>query len=363
MMLSDERPEKGILVARVLSGAWRSSVSSSVEINEKQLDEITPQLFASGAGAIAWWRIRSTELKETSSGELLQQAYRLQALQASIHERKISKVFELLRARGVEPLLAKGWAAASLYPDSALRPYGDFDLLVKPEHFRAAQEVLASDELSDCWVDLHRQFSELEGRSIEELFGRSRLVDIEGHPIRILSAEDHLALLAIHLLKHGGWRPIWLCDIAASIESVASDFDWDLCLGKNRKRSKWISVTLALAEELLGAESNGVPESGRIKLPAWVGRSVIAQWSNLFPSDHLPVQAPPLMARSLRSPRTIMKAVSQRWPDPITATFNLNGTFDGFPRLPYQLGEFVSRAGRFLISRRFNPPFEVRNML
>src|SRR5215510_8711385 len=180
MTLSDERPEKGILVARMLSGAWRPWVSSSVEISEKQLDEITPQLFASGAGGIAWWRLRSTELKETSSGELLKQAYRLQALQAGIHERKISKVFELLRAAGVEPLLAKGWAAALLYPDPALRPYGDVDLLVRPEHFRAAQDVLASDELSDCWVDLHKHFSELGGRSVDELFERSRVIDLEG---------------------------------------------------------------------------------------------------------------------------------------------------------------------------------------
>jgi hypothetical protein len=363
MMLSFKRPEKGVLVAEMLSGAWRSSVPSSVEISEKQLDEITPQLFASGAGAITWWRIRSTALRETSSGELLQQAYRLQALQASIHERQIGKVFRLMREAGVEAVLAKGWVAASLYPDPALRPYGDLDLLVRSEQFRDAQAVLTSDELSDCWVDLHKAFSELEGRSVDELFERSRLVNLDGQSIRVLCAEDHLALLCIHLLKHGGWRPIWLCDIAAAIENLRADFDWNVSLGRSRKRAKWISVAIALAEQLLGATTSDLPDSIRIKLPPWVSKSIIKQWSHLFPADHLPVQAPPLMADSMRSPQTILKAMSQRWPDPITATFNLNGTFGDFPRFGYQLGEFVSRAGRFVVSRRFNPPFGVRNML
>jgi hypothetical protein len=361
--MMDERPEKGTLVAHLLAGAWRQSVPSSIDLSERQLDEITPQLYASGAGAIGWWRVRGTSLRTTSSGELLQQAYRLQALQASIHERQICKVFRLLRDAGVEPLLAKGWASASLYPDPALRPYGDVDLLVKPEQFKAAQAVLAGEELSDCWVDLHKQFSELEERSVNDLFERSRLVDLDDQAIRILSAEDHLALLAVHLLKHGGWRPIWLCDIAASIESVADDFDWRICLGNTRKRGKWISVAIALAENLLDADTGRLPAVVRSKLPAWVGKSVIRQWSHLFPADHLPVQAPALMSQSLRSPRGILKATLQRWPDPITATFNMNGTFGEFPRLPYQVGEFALRASRYVISRMINPPFGVRNVL
>jgi hypothetical protein len=349
--LTDNRPEKGTLVARVLSGAWRKSIPSSIDLTERQLDEITPQLFASGAGAIGWWRIRQTSLRETSSGELLQQAYRLQALQASIHERRIVKIFDVLRRAGVEPLLGKGWLAASIYPDAALRPYGDVDLLVRPDQFKLAQATLASDELSDCWVDLHKQFSELADRTTEELFERSRMADLDGRRIRVLSAEDHLALLSIHLLKHGGWRPIWLCDIAASIETAAADFDWKACIGKTRKRSKWISVAIALAEGLLDAKTDRLQDEIQVKLPAWMARSVIRQWSHLFPSDHLPIQPPPLMAESLHNPRTIIKATRERWPDPITATFNLNGTFDAFPRLPYQFGAFVVSGCKFMFSR------------
>ena len=347
----------------MLRRSWRSTVPAGIDLTEKQLDEITPQLFASGAGAIGWWRLRSTTLSVTPGGELLRQVYRLQTLQASIHERQITKIFSQMRKAGVEPLLAKGWAAASLYPDPALRPYGDVDLLVRPEQFNIAQAVLASDELSDCWVDLHKQFSELKGRSVEELFKRSRLIELDGQTVRVLGAEDHLALLAIHLLKHGAWRPIWLCDIAAAIESIPNDFDWKVCLDGASYRGKCIRVALALAEQLLEAETQGLPDKVRTKVPAWVEKSVLRQWSHLYPADHLPVQAPPLMTESLRKPRTILKAMWQRWPDPITATFNLNGTFGKFPRLPYQIGEFVFRAGRFAITRVVSAPFGIRNVL
>jgi hypothetical protein len=50
-------------------------------------------------------------------------------------------------------------------------------------------------------------------------------VELNGAKIRILGAEDHLRLLCLHLLKHGAWRPLWLCDVAAALESRPSSFD------------------------------------------------------------------------------------------------------------------------------------------
>jgi hypothetical protein len=348
-MAAEKALAKGKLVASLLAGAWRSSVSSSISITEKQLDEVTPLLYASGAAGLGWWRLRRTELASTDSGMLLQQAYRLQALQITIHEQKIKKVFSLLRQAAVEPLLVKGWAAASLYPDQALRPYGDIDLLVRPEHFKTARAVLASEEASECWVDLHDRFSELHERSADELFDRSRVVNLDGEEIRIPAPEDHLALLAVHLLKHGAWRPLWLCDLAVAIESIPDNFSWDTCFGRNSTRAAWISVAIVLSKTLLGAEADSVPVQMNTRVPKWLVRSVLKQWSNLFPANHLPIQPPPLMAENLRNVSQILKATQQRWPDPITATFNLNASFSAFPRFPYQLGEFGFRAGRFLL--------------
>jgi hypothetical protein len=344
MPASGDSANRGHLIASFLAGSWRPALPP-IAFSEQQLEEITPLLGISGAAGLGWWRVRNTELASTECGQLLRQAYRLQALHVSIHERQIRKVFRLLRRHAIEPVLAKGWAVASLYPDSALRPYGDIDLLVRPDEFKTARLVLATAEARDCWVDLHTTFSGLEDRSTDELIRRSKVVDLDGELIRVFSAEDRLALLCIHLLKHGAWRPLWLCDIAAAIETTSRDFNWEICLGRDYKRRSWISVAILLSRKLLGANLDEPDRYPRSALPQWVVKSVLNQWSSLFPANHLPVRPPPLIAESYRH---IFKAARQRWPDPITATFKLSGSFGSFPRFPYQLGEFGFRTGRLI---------------
>jgi hypothetical protein len=134
------------------------------------------------------------------------------------------------------------------------------------------------------------------------------------------------------------------------IDTMTEDFDWSLCLGVRRRQQNWILSVIELARVLLGASISTVrlPEH-KLRLPAWAHESVLKQWSNLYPSDHLPIQALPLMADNLRSPRALLRAIRQRWPDPITATFNLKGKVNWFPRLPYQLAAFTWQAGQFVI--------------
>src|SRR5258708_3053199 len=121
----------GHLVAATLKHSWRTSSSSELHISIPQLVELTALVYDSGAAGLGWWRIRKSELRDTPCGQLLHQAFRLQALQAGIHQTKIEKVFRLLRVAGVEAMLIKGWAIARLYPHAALRPYGDIDLFVR----------------------------------------------------------------------------------------------------------------------------------------------------------------------------------------------------------------------------------------
>jgi hypothetical protein len=343
------RLRKGHLVADILSCSWRESTSPPFEIAEVDLDEVTPLLYGSGAAALGWWRIRETSLKASPSAAVLHQAYRLQALQSAIHEQKIEKVFRLLGQASVGAILVKGWAAAGLYPDAALRPYGDIDLCVRPEHFKRAEDVLSTGEASDCWVDLHKHFSELDERGIDELFARSRLVKLVDEQIRILSAEDHLALLCIHLLKHGAWRPLWLCDVGAAIESLPPGFNWDVCLGRSSKRSSWVISAIGLAHRLLNANIERLPAANRAKhLPAWLVENVLEQWATPFATNQPPMSHSAPMARYLRNPHGLLKDLQKRWPNPIIATISINGEFNNLPRLPYQLGNCVLRAGRFL---------------
>ncbi|HKZ80431.1 MAG TPA: nucleotidyltransferase family protein [Pyrinomonadaceae bacterium] len=344
---------KAQLVASVLDGSWRQSDSGRLELDTADLDQVTPLLYGSGAAALGWWRIRHSSLKDTPSGELLHQAYRLLALQSAIHEQKIVKVFRLLREATIEAILVKGWAAARLYPDSALRPYGDIDLLVRPRDYNHAQEVLSHPDARDCWVDLHQSFMELSERNFEDLFRRTERVSLEEEGICILSAEDHLALLSIHLLRHGAWRPLWLCDIGAAIESLPGNFDWSLCLGCSQRRAGWITCAIGLAHRLLGARLNGLPiASAARNNPHWLPANVLRQWESPFASKQPPMNHSAPMADYVRDPTGIVTAVRERWPNPILATVSVNGRFNRLPRLPYQLGNCLLRATRFVTDSR-----------
>jgi hypothetical protein len=337
------------LVAKALCGAWRRQ-PPPLELSLAELDEVTPLLYGSGAAGLGWWRVKSSDFRESDSAVSMQQAYRLLSLQSVMHEQKIAKVFRLLRQASVEPILAKGWAAARVYPDTALRPYGDIDLLVGPGDSQKAANVLSSPEASDCWVDLHTKFSELDDRKTEDLFTRSITITLEGEQVRILSAEDQLALQAIHLLKHGGWRPLWLCDIAVAIESRAPHFGWDICLGRNQKRAKWITCAIGLAHTLLGAEIASVPVAAQAReIPTWLTDSVLKQWATPFAINQPPMSHSAPLAAYLRQPAGVFKALKERWPNPILATVSINGEFNEMPRLPYQIGNCALRAGQFLI--------------
>ena len=113
-MRSSHRRTKGNLVASALAGAWRATPSSELNITESQLDEITPLFCSSGGAGLGWWRVRTTRLSETPSGQVLRQAYRLQTLQSAIHEEKIQKVFRLLRTRIQHVRQAEPGRAATL---------------------------------------------------------------------------------------------------------------------------------------------------------------------------------------------------------------------------------------------------------
>lgn len=340
---------QGQLVADFLAGCWRAK-QAPVDNSPSDLERLTTLLYNSGSTGLAWWRIHESDLKTSPCGELLHQGYRLQALQSPINEERIVTAFRLLRDAGVEPILIKGWSAARFYPHRTLRPYGDIDLVVRPREYAAAREVLKRDEAGTWWVDLHKRLLEMDDRSPDELFERSQMVTLKDLPIRILSDEDQLALLALHLFKHGAWRPTWLCDIAAMVEALPVGFDGNICFGSNKRRATWIASAIALAHELLGADLDKVPSRGEGKsLPEWLIESVLKQWGNLFRSDHLPVEPRPFLADSFRNPRTLLKEIRERWPDPIVATFNLRGQINNLPRLPYQLGAFAAGAGRYLI--------------
>jgi Uncharacterised nucleotidyltransferase len=340
----------GRLVAMALCGAWRFA-PAPLCLDAAELSQVTPLLLAAGAGGLGWRRIQAAELSSSRPAMKLRQAYRLHALQAVLRQRELVAVTRLLRSAGVEPLLGKGWAVARLYPEPGLRPYGDLDLCVRPEQFAAAQEALRSPDAPGGTVDLHRglmpqwegaAFSQLDDRQLEELYERSQLVSLDGTPIRTLGPEDHLRFLCLHMLSHGAWRPLWLCDLAVALETRPPDFDWDWCLSGNRRRSDWVACSLGLAHQLLGARVDDTPIAARVqRLPRWLVPTVLRQWGQIY-THRTPISS------CLRRPATMLKELRHHWPNGVEATVDVRGPFNEWPRLPFQLGATAVRAAEFL---------------
>jgi hypothetical protein len=311
-------------------------------------DVVTPLLYDSGAAGLGWWRVRDTELSKTSSGKLLHQAFRLLTLQARIHEQHIQKVFRSLRASNIEPILIKGWSVARRYPQIGLRPFGDIDLLIRPQQHLQAAWIGESGNLRDCSTDFHPGAFELADRSVEGLFARSRLVRCDDEQVRVLSDEDQFALSAIHFLKHAAWRPLWLCDLALFLESMSAEFDWQLCLGTDERRANWILSAVALARDLLGAAISNERINQLAVSPDWLVESVLRNWEEPFTVKHEPHNHAAPILSYLRSPRGLLKDLRCRWPNPIQATVTVNGTFGSRRRRRYQFRNCLQRGASLI---------------
>ena len=336
----------GNLLAVVLAGAWRHSPPPP-QLSWYDLDEVAPLLIDSGAGALGWWRVRHSDLSKRPAAQALRQAYRQNAILGTLHERRIQEVIALLHAAGVVPVLIKGWAIARLYPERALRVSGDIDLLVRPSQLTRVRRALERqpDLLPDvgAWHEELDRFSE---QAWGGLYARAETVRLGEIDVHVLGPEDHLALLCMHYLRHGAWRPIWLCDISAALESRPPSFDWDLCLDGDWGRADWIACTLGLANRLLGGDASDTPVADRAApLPRWLVPQVLKQWERPSPRQHDP---PDLIRNGLRRPIGLPSALRARWSYPIQATIRMNGPFNELPRFPFQLADYGTHVARSL---------------
>ena len=188
------------------------------------------------AGPLAWRQIRGAPAVAPAIAQQLNEAFRLQLLQTGVYERELQRAVSCLRRAAIEPIVFKGWAAAQTYPERGARPLGDLDLVIHPAQLEAAQEVLEDSGRFEILIDLvHMEIDLLDQRRFDDLLARSCLLRLGDIEVRVLGPEDQLRALCIHLLKHGAYRPLWLCDIAAALEHRPARFDWERCLGERPK--------------------------------------------------------------------------------------------------------------------------------
>jgi hypothetical protein len=335
-------------LAALLAGAWRN-VPPVVNQSVEDLAAVVPLLLGSGTAALGWWRVRNSDLSTSTAATSLQNAYRFQVLEGSLHCREIKEVFALLRSVGVEPILIKGWAIGRLYP-KGLRPSGDIDLYVHPQQQRLAMCMIRDRESTRYGVDFqHQELTGMDEKGIDRLYKRSLLVGLDGLDVRVMGPEDHLRFLCIHLLRHGAWRPLWLCDVSVALETRRANFDWDCALGKSRRHADWIACAIGLARYLLGAQLRDTPVAHRANnLPSWLLPNVLKEWEAPYAINQAPLNYRMPMANYFRKPTGILKDLRARWPNPIEATISVDGPFNEMPRLFFQLAESILRTTGFI---------------
>ena len=332
----------------MLTGSWRRD-TMPLEIRPTLLDGVVPSLFGSGSAASVWCRIRQSNTASSPLGFQFQQAYRKHTLEAARHERDIKAIFTLLRSNDIEPVLIKGWSVARLYPEKGMRPYDDTDLVVRPDRLEQARAVVRNQKETEFDVDLHGELDEYGFESEDDFFDNSRLVKLGDFDVRVPALEDSLRVACIHFLRHGAFRPLWLCDVALLVESRPANFDWDRCLGRNKRITDWVACAIGLAHQLLGAIVDDTPVKQRAeKLPRWLVPAVLKQWEKPFAKDHGVARHRAPMSSYLRNPSGVFGDLIRRWPNGIEATVYVRGSFNELPRFPYQIGECIRRAARFV---------------
>jgi len=338
----------GLLVARILARSWRATITplDVSGLEDTQLEEAVRILNSSGSGALGLNSLDETELFSEEARTGVRNLHRYYAITNAVHEEAIIAAFALLRERGIEPLLVKGWVIGRMYPDSSRRPFGDLDICVKHHQFEAAKTAFKAAPIPGADIDLHSGFSKFYEVIDDEIWERSRLVDLKGAQIRVPAEEDHFRHVCLHFLRHGGKRTIWACDICVAIEMRSADFDWQLALGNSELQRHWVGTAVALAAGLLDCDTTGVsPDIQLNSLPQWVRDTVLRAWGR-------PFHFPPPLSSAAGSLSALLREIPKHWPNKIEATVNFNRSFGSKPRFIFQLTDVASKGARVIAQTR-----------
>lgn len=242
---------------------------------------------------------------------------------------ELSHLASVLNPRAISWVVVKGPAVASLYPDPALRTYGDLDVLVSRREFRTAVDLLESAGyalLDRNWVritearagelhlrtpyggilDLHwalsfhettRDYFRIDTDAI-----LSRAIPMRGNGPTVLTAdpEDTLIHLCVHACASGGDRLIWLKDIE---RAIARGVDWGEVI---RRSAQWrcanaVALMVSRAHRVLGAPVP--PATMQALCPSWSWRTLTAGVDAVFPPERSSREASPtrIVAHAVRA--------------------------------------------------------------
>jgi hypothetical protein len=194
-----------------------------------------------------------------------------QQLRAGAELREIVGAFA--RA-GIETIILNGPAlAADYYPDPALRPFTDLDLLIRREDRRQALDILLGLGLADeapgrslehvpavflapprdserLPVDLHWECvggGRASQMAADEIWGRAVPAPAWGKAARTLAPEDLLIYLSANFAVHHTLAgALWRLDLALVLRRHRATLDWDAVGARARRWGVAAAVYFAL---------------------------------------------------------------------------------------------------------------------
>ena len=228
----------------------------------------------------------------------LHQAHQSNAIRNLMLYQELKKIIQAAGEKGIPVIVLKGAAlATSVYPNIALRPMGDIDLLVHQEHLELMDTIMRQfgyeNNIDDTWiekrshhvkhlpryirhaygVDIHWNLVNPDGPVTLDLCGiwdRARRMQIDDFvlisylkgeiktqivPALMLAPED----LILHLCLHASAQHLFriplksLCDIAEAIHYYHEDINWQkmLKIASDAQMGVYIALTLTLAKRML----------------------------------------------------------------------------------------------------------------
>ena len=211
--------------------------------------------------------------------------YQANSARNTILTAELCRLIELFNQHSIETIPYKGPALALYaYGDLALRRFVDLDVIVRKHDVSAARDLLLragytlTKPLTHAQQDLllrtqhnlqfardnHRLLLELHWEVAPHLFAASvqenelwqslTTMNINGHEVKTLRAEDLLYSLCVHGSRHLWERLGWICDLAELI--ARHELDWD-ALQKRAAAAdseRMFLLGLHLAQKLLHAK-------------------------------------------------------------------------------------------------------------
>jgi hypothetical protein len=249
------------------------------------VDEATRQKVA----ALAWHRLSKGPLRDAiphDTRERLRHLYLRSAFRNAVLLREAAEAAALLRERGIPVVFLKGvHLAAWIYPEPALRSMADIDFMVPRERLAEAERVFVGrgwgplprpDIIEFCQrfphiapllraeaipLEIHWSIERPTSPfsiELDELWQRTRSVELLGVPVNVLSTEDLIVHLCLHASYHHRFdrAPLKsLMDVVAVASRHEGEIDWDR-MARIANRSgggRFVYCTLKLAREVLDA--------------------------------------------------------------------------------------------------------------